>query len=245
MAGFLKRVRRITMAKINAFLDAVENPEEVFPQLVQEMRDECRKAIDAEAIAVAALKRRQQEHDDLQAEIAKWGLRAELAVREGDDKLARQAIEAQMANEKRVEPHTKSLEQARVAAERAREARQDLHDKLHTLERQRDEILARARAAKSQEAVQKVLAGVEGGSGSILDAVARMEAKVTEAEARAGAYAEVSLDMAGGDSERKFRELERKQAIEVRLIELKRHIAGALTAGDAPTAPAPAGDRQA
>jgi len=231
-AGFLKRVRRITMGKIHAFLDGVENPEQVFPQLVQEMRDECRKAIEAEAIAVAAFKRRQQEFDDLQGEIAKWGQRAELAIRESDDELARSALDAQMSAEKRVPDQQRALDQARMAADRAREARQDLHDKLHTLERKRDEILARARAAKSQEAVQKVLAGVEGGSGSILEAVARMEARVTEAEARAGAYAEVASDLAGGDSETRFRELEHKQAVEVRLLELKQRIAGQLPEGD-------------
>ncbi len=233
MAGFLKRVRRITMGKIHAFLDAVENPEEVFPQLVQEMRVECRKAIEAEAIAVAAFKRRQQEHGELEAEIVKWGRRAELAVRESDDELARSALGAQMAAEKRAPERQRALDQARMAADRAREARQDLHDKLHTLERKRDEILARARAAKSQEAVQKVLAGVECGSGSILEAVARMETRVTEAEARAGAYAEVASDLAGGDSEARFRQLEHRQAIEVRLLELKRHIAGQLPAGEA------------
>lgn len=232
-AGFLKRVRRITMGKIHAFLDAVENPEEIFPQLVQEMRNECRKAVDAEAIAVAALKRRQQEYDDLQAEMAKWAQRAELAVRDGDDALARTAIEGQMAGEKRVPDLQRALEQARVAASRAREARQDLHDKLHTLERRRDEILARARAAKSQAEVQKVLAGIEAGSGaSILDAVARMEDKVLEAEARAGAYAEVALDTSGGDAEARFRELERRRAVENRLLELKQRIAGRLPAGE-------------
>jgi len=235
-AGFLKRVRRITMGKIHAFLDAVENPEEVFPQLVQEMREECRKAIEAEAIAVAAFKRRQQEFGDLEGEIAKWGQRAELAVRESDDELARSALDAQMSAEKRTPDQQRSLDQARMAADRAREARQDLHDKLHTLERKRDEILARARAAKSQESVQKVLAGVEGGSGSILEAVSRMESRVTEAEARAGAYAEVASDMAGGDSETRFRELEHKQAVEVRLLEMKQRIAGQLPAGDAEAA---------
>jgi phage shock protein A len=231
-AGFLKRVRRITMGKIHAFLDAAENPEEVFPQLVQEMREECRKSVDAEAIAVAAFRRRQQEYDSLQAEMAKWAQRAEMAVRDGDDALARTAIEGQMSGEKRVADHRRALDQARGAADRAREARHDLHDKLHTLERRRDEILARARAAKGQVEVQKVLAGVEAGSGaSILDAVARMEDRVTEAEARAGAYAEVALDMTGGDAEARFRELERRQAVEARLLELKQRIAGQLPAG--------------
>ena len=225
MVGFLKRVQRLTMARINAFLDGAENPEQVFPQLVQEMRQECNNAIDAEATAVAALKRRQQDHDETAAEVDKWAARAELAVKDSDDELARTAIESQMAAEKRLEHQDNALAAARDAATRARQAREDLHDKLDQLERKRDEILARARAAKNQEDVQKVLAGVEADKGgSILDAVARMEEKVAEAEARAGAYGEVAADMAGGDAEAKFRELERKQSVEERLAALKEKV---------------------
>jgi phage shock protein A len=226
-AGFLKRVRRLTMAKINAFLDGAENPEQVFPQLVAEMREECKKAVEAEATAVAAHKRRVQERDDAQAEVDKWASRAELAVKDGDDGLARTAIENQVSAERRLDAQERALDQARSAMERAREAREDLHSKLETLERKRDEILTRARAAKSQEEVQKVLAGLESdGGASILDAVARMEEKVAAAEARAGAYGDVAADMAGGSDETKFRKLERKQAIDERLAELKQKVAG-------------------
>jgi len=226
MVGFLKRVSRLTMAKINAFLDGAENPEQVFPQLVQEMREECKKAIDAEAIAVAALKRRHQEHNDTKSEIEKWANRAELAVKENDDDLARTALENQVAAEKRLDAQDNTLAAARDAAERARQARQDLHDKLDTLERKRSDILARARAAKNQEEVQKVLAGLESDKGaSVLDAVARMEEKVEEAEARAGAYSDVAADIGGGDAETKFRELERKQSIDDRLAALKEKVA--------------------
>jgi hypothetical protein len=48
-----------------------------------------------------------------------------------------------------------------------------------------------------------------------------------------GAYAEVALDTAGGDAESRFRDLEHKQVIEVRLLALKQRIAGALPAGPA------------
>ncbi len=227
MVGFLKRVRRLTMAKINAFLDGAENPEQVFPQLVAEMRTECNKAIDAEATAVAALKRRQAEHDETAATVEKWAKRAELAVRDGDDELARTALESQMAAERTLEAQERAVATAQVAADRARQAREDLHAKLDELERKRDEILARARAAKNQEDVQRVLAGVESDKGaSILDAVARMEEKVAETEARAGAYGEVAADMAGGSSETKFRELERKQSVDDRLADLKKKVGG-------------------
>ena len=223
MVGFLKRVQRLTMAKINVFLDGVENPEQVFPQLVQEMRQECRKAIDAEATAVAALKRRQAEHGETAAKIEKWSKRAELA---GDDDLARAAITEQIAAERTLEAQQQAVNDAQVAADRARHAREDLHDKLAELERRRDDILARARAAENQEEVQQVLAGVESGQGSsILDAVARMEEKVAEAEARAGAFGEVATDLAGGDAETKFRELEANEAIDERLAALKANVA--------------------
>jgi len=227
MVGFLKRVQRLTMAKIDAFLDGAENPEQVFPQLVAEMRQECNKAIDAEATAVAALKRRQAESDETSAEVEKWAKRAELAVGDGDDDLARTALQSQMAAERKLEAQKHALETAQVAADRARQAREDLHAKLDELERKRDEILARARSAKNQEEVQRVLAGVESDKGaSLLDAVARMEEKVAEAEARAGAYGEVAADMAGGDAETKFRDLERKQSVEDRLDDLKKKVAG-------------------
>jgi phage shock protein A len=229
MAGFLKRVRRITMAKIGAFLDGAENPEEIFPQLVQEMRQEGQKAIQAEATAVAALKRRQQEYDETKDLIQKWATRAELAVKESDDELARTALLNQVAVEKRLEAHRRAVEVARRAAGQAREAREELHKKIETLELKRDEIISRARAARQQEAVQRVLAGVEAGGGSILDAVARMEDKVAEAEARAGAYTDVAADIAGGDTEMKFRELEKKHSVEDRLAELKRRLAGPAT----------------
>ena len=49
MAGFFKRVSRITMGKINAFLDGAEKPEEVLPMLLEELRQEHKKAIEAEA----------------------------------------------------------------------------------------------------------------------------------------------------------------------------------------------------
>ncbi len=226
-AGFLKRVRRITLGKINAFLDGAENPEQVFPQLVQEMREECHKAIEAEATAIAALRRREQEFNETDAEVEKWGSRAELAVKDGDDDLARSAIENQVAAEKRRVQQADAVAVARAAADKATEARQDLHDKLDHLEQKRDEIIARARAAKSQEEVQKVLAGIESGSGaSILEAVARMEEKVAAAEARASAYGEVAAEVSGAGTESKFRELERKDAIDERLAELKKKLAG-------------------
>jgi len=156
------------------------------------------------------------------AEVDKWGNRAELAVREDDDDLARTGLEKQVAAEKKVEAATLALQAAQQAADRARQAREDLQEKMSTLEAKKDEILARAQAAKQQEEVQKVLAGIDSGSGdSILAAVARMEEKVAEAEARADAYTKVAAGVSGENTEAKFRELERKQSIDERLAELK------------------------
>jgi len=222
MVGFLKRVSRITTAKINAFLDGAEKPEEVLPMLLKELQGERDKAIEAEATALAALKRREQELADVEADIAKWGKRAELAVKEGDDALARTALESQVAGEKRLASAGTARDAAQKASDRAHEAREDLQAKCETLETKRDEILARAQAAKQQEQVQKVLAGIEAGTGdSILSAVARMEDKVAEAEARADAYTDVAAGVSGADTESKFRELERKESIDERLQRLK------------------------
>jgi len=225
--GFLKRVRRITMAKINAFLDGAENPDEVLPMLLKELREEHQRAIAAEATAVAAQKRRQQEYDEIREDIAKWGGRAELAVRDGDEELARTALEHQLSAEQRLDAGKKSLDTAVDAAERARQARESLGNKAAALEAKRYEILARAQAAEKQESVQKALAGVEADSrASLLEAVSRMEEKALGTEAKATAYNRLAAGMAKADLEDKFRELERKQNIEERLEGLKAKLRG-------------------
>ena len=54
--GLISRIRRITVSRIENFLNTVENPEVLFPQLVREMEDQVRAAISAETKALAACK---------------------------------------------------------------------------------------------------------------------------------------------------------------------------------------------
>lgn len=225
-AGFLKRVRRLTLGRIEAFLDSAEDPDDVFPRLVDEMRDECRKAIDAEATAAAALKRREMEHAETKTLAEKWTRRAELAVQNRDYGLARTAIENQMPAERLLALREDDLAAARTAAERARTARIDLHRRLRILESRRDEIIARARAAEANADTQRALAGVQAGSGGrLLDIVRRLEEKVVVAEARAEAYGDVAAGTLA-DAEAKFRELEHRRAIDERLAELRQKVEG-------------------
>ena len=54
--GLISRIRRITVSRIENFLNTVEDPEVLFPQLVREMEDQVRAAISAETKALAAQK---------------------------------------------------------------------------------------------------------------------------------------------------------------------------------------------
>ena len=59
--GLIQRIRRLTVARIENFLNTVEDPEVIFPQLVREMEDQVRAAISAETKALTALKAAERE----------------------------------------------------------------------------------------------------------------------------------------------------------------------------------------
>ena len=54
--GIFKRLHRITIGRIETFLDKAENPEHLFPVLIEEMQTQLKAATSAEAKATVALK---------------------------------------------------------------------------------------------------------------------------------------------------------------------------------------------
>ena len=105
----------------------------------------------------------------------------------------------------------------------ARAAREETRRQLRNIRAKKDEILTRARVVRTQERVERTVSGPTASTGSILDAVAAMEAKVEEKEATLA----VRRDMAGagsggsGSLERRIDDMNRDAEIDRRMAELK------------------------
>ncbi len=222
--GLIQRIRRLTVARIENFLHTVEDPEVIFPQLVREMEDQVRAAIDAEAKALAASKSAERDAGNTRQKLDRMLRGAEIAVEKGDDNTARDAVKAQIALESNLKVQDDAVARAGRAYEDAKAARMQIEEQLNELRTKKNEIITRARVAKTQQKIEKTVSGRVSSTSSILDAVDRMEGKVEEAEAEL----EIRRDMENGgvtpSLERRLDELERDSEIEKRLAELKKRI---------------------
>ena len=223
--SLFSRMKRVTSGKLELFLSKSEDPEVVFPQLIAEMEDQVRAATEAEAKAMAAAKHADRAVEETRGKLDKMTAGAGAALRQGDEAMAREAVEAQVA----LEAELIRREAARQAAEDsladARAARRDTQDQLKDVRGKKDEILTRARVVRTQEKVERTVSGPTASTGSILDAVTAMEAKVEEKEANLSVRREMAGAGGGGGEnaslERRVDDMNRQTEVDRRLAELK------------------------
>ena len=113
--GKIDRLKRITMARIEAFLDSLEKPELILPQLLNEMEQQMRDAAAAKAKALSAVKGARRRLDEATGRSLRLERGAALAVRAGDLKTARQALAAQLEAEQQYQRHQTELENVEKA----------------------------------------------------------------------------------------------------------------------------------
>ena len=222
--GLISRIRRITVSRIENFLNTVEDPEVLFPQLVREMEDQVRAAISAETKALAAQKTSERDVAQIRQKLGRLARGAELAVEKGENETARDAIRAQIALESDLKFQEDAVSRAKRAYEDAKDARMQIEKQLEELRTKKNEILTRARIASTQKKIEKTVSGRASSSNSILDAVVRLESKVEEAEAELEIRRSMDAGGATPSLERRLDELEQNDEIEKRLAELKKKI---------------------
>lgn len=177
MAGLVSRLRRITVSTISAFLETVEEPEAIFPQLIREMQGKIGEAVNAEGKAAAALSANQRRLDESTGRSIRLTHGAELALRHGDESLAREALAEQIRADRLRGELERSLKQSEAALTEARELRLHLQAQLEELQSRKREILARSRSVKSAAGTHKRADRIRAAGTAILDEVSRLEEK--------------------------------------------------------------------
>lgn len=190
MANVFDRIGNIIRANINDMLDSAEDPEAMLNQIIRDMNDALRQADSDIADQIAQQKMLEGDLADAQRKEADWGSKAELAVSKGRDDLARQALANQNDYTEQVALYTKQLEAQKSAVTELKAKRDQLKSKYDEAQRNKESLVARARAAQAKSKITKVTAQTTNVDyGSELD---RMERKIREEEARADADAEMA-----------------------------------------------------
>jgi len=159
--------------------------------------------------AVAAEKQLRGKVDELDKEVDKWDKRAELALKSGDEALAREALKQKRRVATEAEAAEKSRQEARNQALEMKEELERMERKLEDVKMRKSTIAARAAQAKAGGGAEGL--GAKKG-GSAFQNFRELEDKIEGREAENAAMSEVE-DALGTtekqDLEAKFRELER------------------------------------
>jgi phage shock protein A len=221
--GIFDRMGKVIQSNLNALLDKAEDERKLVELNLDEMDEQIKAGHQEVVQAVAAEKQLHKKADELGADVQRWDKRAELALKSGDESLAREALKQKKQRQSEFDAVEKARAEQRAAAVRMKDDLDRMKQKLAELRLRKPTIVARAQQARAGATGSEQL-GARGGS-SAFDNFRRMEEKIEGREAESAALAEVEDALGKG---------EKSEDLEAKFRELERHVGG----GASPGAPA-------
>lgn len=218
--GLFDRLSRVVRANLNDMVSRAEDPEKVLEQTIIDMQEDLIQLRQAVARTIAEQKRTEQQYTQNLSEAGKWEQRAKLALSKGDENLAREALTRKKTFAETATTLKTQLETQTGQVDVLRRNLMALESKISEAKTKKNMLIARAKAAKANEELQKTVGGLDPSSAT--SAFERMENKVMEMEARSQAVGELS----GYGIEQQFAQLESGNGVDDELAMLKAQISG-------------------
>ncbi|URZ02407.1 PspA/IM30 family protein [Clostridium felsineum] len=194
--GIFKRVSNMMKAKVNNTLDEMENPIELLDQKIRDMEESLNKAKVSSAQILGNVHEIEKKLEKAKLEAEDFDSKVKLAVKAGNDELAKKALERKLEADKRCESLKKSYDDASQKAKIIKDKLKTLEEEITKTRSYRDEAAARFNNAEATKKVNEVLSNVDAGSNSInIDDIERkIERKEAMAEGLGDLRVEDSLD---------------------------------------------------
>ncbi len=234
--GIFTKLSTVIKSNINDLISRAENPEKMLNQIILDMRDQLAKAKREVAAAIADERKLHSQLDDEVKQARQWEHRAMLAVKEGRDDLAKQALVRQQEHKGRASALDETWRAQAGETEKLKGSLRQLNDKIEEAKRKRNLLVAKQRRAQAQRRIHETMSGLS--NTSAFDAFNRMAEKIEEQERESLAHQEVAEALGPGTLEEDFKALEGgtdSGDVEDRLLALKQEM-GLIAApeGEAP-----------
>jgi len=149
------RLTDIINANINSLLEKAEDPEKIIRLMIQEMEDTLVEIRSAAAKCIADRKEQRRYSEFLEREQQGWAKRAELAVRQGREDLARAALAEKQALVDEAGKTGHEMELLNQQLEKFNSDITQLQSKLNDAKTRQRSIVIRHKTASSQLAARK------------------------------------------------------------------------------------------
>src|SRR5258705_3210857 len=233
--GIFDRLSQLLRSNINDLISRSEDPEKMLTQILVDMRGQLVKAKQQVASAIADEKRLRDQADAEFKQAQDWERRAMLAIQEGRDDLAKQALVRQTEHTGHGEQLQATWEQHRFETEKLKNQLRDLNDKIEEAKRKKNLLIARQRRAQAQQRIAETMSSLS--EKSAFEAFARMEERIENNERMIKGSSELEEEFTGDTLQRDFKMLEKgavSVSVDTQLLALKQKM-GMLPAGGTTT----------
>jgi phage shock protein A len=225
------RAARVAKSNLNNVLKGMEDPEKIMNQAVEDMQKDLVKIRQSYAEVTATQRRLLKQKEQADAMGEDWYNRAQLALKAGNEELAREALNRRQQQTDQSDVLKDQIDSQGDAIDKLYEGMQALESKILEAKSKKEQLAARARTAKSTQQVNDMLGGLTGGTS--MDAFERMAEKVESLEAAAEVSAEMSstagMALPGSseaDMEKQFKMLEAGNSVDAELAKMKGLLGG-------------------
>ena len=222
--GLFGRLGTLIRSNINELINRAEDPEKMLNQVLADMKTQLVEAKKQVAVAIADEKRIKKQHEQELAKAQEWERKAMLAVRAGNDDLARAALARKAEHDELAATYKEQWEAQKQAVEQLKEALRGLDGKIEEAKRKRNILVSRQKRAQAQATINKTLAQLNTSDGHD-STFARMDERVTQLEAEAEASAEIGGALPEATLESQFKALEAGSSVDSELEALKQKMA--------------------
>jgi phage shock protein A len=226
--GIFDRFSTLLRSNLNDLISRAENPEKMLNQLIVDMKSQLAKAKQHVASAIADEKKLQADAEAMKKQAEDWERRAMLAVQEGRDDLAKQALGRYNEHLHGAQQLHETWLKHKAETEALKLSLRQLNDKIEEAKRKKNILVARAKRAEAQQRIQETMSGMS--DKSAFESFERMTEKIEAHERKALAAAEIQEEFSGDNLTRQFEALEYKGSSDQQLLALKQRM-GLLPAG--------------
>jgi len=220
------RISRLFRANVNAAISSAEQPEKMLNQIIADMRTQLVRAKQQVAAAIADEKRLEDQTMSELREAEEWERRAMLAVKEGRDDLAKQALMRRNEHVIRGQQLQTTWEAHKQETDRLKNSLRELNDNIEEANRKKTLLLARQRRAEAQKRINETMSSMS--DKSAFDAFARMEEKIEQNERQIAASVQIDQEFSGDALSNQFKQLEASAGdatADLQLLQLKQKMA--------------------
>jgi phage shock protein A len=220
--GIFDRFSTLLRSNINDLISRAENPEKMLNQLIVDMKSQLAKAKQQVASAIADEKKLQGDAEAMKKQAEDWERRAMLAVQEGRDDLAKQALGRYNEHLHGAQQLHETWLKHKAETEALKLSLRQLNDKIEEAKRKKNILVARAKRAEAQQRIQETMSGMS--DKSAFESFERMTEKIEASERKALAAAEIQEEFSGDNLARQFEALEYKGSSDQQLLALKQRM---------------------